>query len=80
MLGRLKEKKKKKKKKMEKSGFCNFAYVIVVVYFTTIESLIVYKNTRRPCYLSKRLIAAAFESSEPLLLLRLNGRVGAIPT
>ena len=28
----------------------------------------------------KGLIAAAFESSEPLLLLRLNGRVGAIPT
>ena len=25
-------------------------------------------------------IAAAFESSEPLHLLRLNGRVGAIPT
>ena len=28
----------------------------------------------------KGLIAAAFESSEPLLLLRLNRRVGAIPT
>ena len=28
----------------------------------------------------KGLIAAAFDSSEPLLLLRLNGRVGAIPT
>ena len=28
----------------------------------------------------KGLIAAAFESSEPLHLLRLNGRVGAIPT
>ena len=28
----------------------------------------------------KRLIAAAFESSEPLHLLGLNGRVGAIPT
>ena len=27
-----------------------------------------------------RLIAAAFESSEPLHLLGLNGRVGAIPT
>ena len=26
------------------------------------------------------LIAATFESSEPLYLLRLNGRVGAIPT
>ena len=28
----------------------------------------------------KGLIAAALESSEPLHLLRLNGRVGAIPT
>ena len=28
----------------------------------------------------KGLIAAGFESSEPLDLLRLNGRVGAIPT
>ena len=28
----------------------------------------------------KGLIAAAFDSSEPLLLLGLNGRVGAIPT
>ena len=28
----------------------------------------------------KGLIAAMFESSEPLHLLRLNGRVGAIPT
>ena len=28
----------------------------------------------------KGLIAAAFESSEPLYLLGLNGRVGAIPT
>ena len=28
----------------------------------------------------KGLIAVAFESSEPLHLIRLNGRVGAIPT
>ena len=28
----------------------------------------------------KELIAAAFESSEPLHLLRLNGRVSATPT
>ena len=28
----------------------------------------------------KGLIAAAFESFEPLHLVRLNGRVGAIPT
>ena len=46
VLGRL--------KKMEKSGFCNFTYVIVAVYFTTFESHIVYRNTRRPCYVSNR--------------------------
>ena len=29
----------------------NFTYVIVAVYFTTLESVIVYRrNTRRPCY------------------------------
>ena len=55
-------------------------YVIVTVYFTTFESLIVYRNTRRPCYVSKGLMAAMFESSEPLHLLRLHGRVGTIPT
>ena len=65
---------------MEKSGFCNFTYVTVAVYFTTFESLIVYRNTRRPCMCLKGLIAATFESSEPLQLLGLNGRVGAIPT
>ena len=32
------------------------------------------------CLKLKGLIAVAFESSEPLHLLRLNGRVGAIPT
>ena len=44
--------------------------VIVPVYFTTFESLIVYRNTLRPCYV---LIGAALESSEPLHLLRLMG-------
>ena len=38
------------------------------------------RNTRMPCYVSKELIAAAFESSDRLQLLRLNGCVGAIPT
>ena len=70
MLGRL-----KKKKKMEKSGFSIFTYVIVTVYFTEcIETLVGHFM----CL--KGLIAATFESSEPLHLLRLNGRVGAIPT
>ena len=39
---------KKKKKMMEKLGFSNFTYVIVAVYFNTFESVIVYRNTRRP--------------------------------
>ena len=28
--------------------------VIVAVYFTYFESFIVYKNTRRPCYVSEK--------------------------
>ena len=32
----------------------HFTYVIVAVYFTTFESLTVSRNTRRPCYISKR--------------------------
>ena len=51
-------------------GFSNFTYVIVTMYFTTFKSVIVSRNTRRPCYVS-----ATFESSDPLPLLRLNGRV-----
>ena len=58
----------------------NFTYTIVAVYFTTFESLIVYRNTRSPCYVSKRAHSCCVRQSEPLLLLRLNGRVGAIPT
>ena len=65
---------------LKKSGFSKITHIIVAMYFTTFEGLIVYRNTRRPCYVSKRLIAAALESSEPLHFLRLNGRVGAIPT
>ena len=68
----------KKKKMMENQGFSNFTYVIVTVNFTTFVSLIIYRNTRRSCYVG--LTADAFESSELLHLLRLNGRVGAIPT
>ena len=29
-------------------------YVIVAVYFSTFESVIVSRNTRRPCYVSER--------------------------
>ena len=50
------------------------------MYFTTFESLIVYRNTCRPCLYLKGLIATSFESSEMLHLLTLNGRVGAIST
>ena len=35
-------------------GFGNFTYVIVTVYFTAFESAIVSRNTRKPCYVSKR--------------------------
>ena len=37
-----------------KSGFSSFTYVIVAVYFTNFESVIVSGNTLRPCYISKR--------------------------
>ena len=37
----------------ETPGFCNFTYVIVAVYFPIFERLIMYRNTRRPCYVSK---------------------------
>ena len=32
----------------------NFTHVIVMVYFTAFESVIVSRNTRRPCIVSKR--------------------------
>ena len=35
-------------------GVGNFTYVIVTVYFNAFESFIVSRNTRRPCYVSKR--------------------------
>ena len=63
----------------KKKGFSNFTYVIVYnSVFTAFESFIVYRNTPRPCYLSKR--AAGFESSDLLHLLKINGHVGAILT
>ena len=33
----------------------------------------VYNNTRRPCYMSERLITVPFERSEPFHLLRMMG-------
>ena len=44
----------KKKKLLEKLGFINFTYVNVTVYFTAFESVIISRNTHRPCYVSKR--------------------------
>ena len=44
-------------------SFDNFTYVIVAVYFTAFESVIVSRNTRRPCYASKR---AYIYTVEPL--------------
>ena len=38
-------------KMWEKSGFSNITHIIVAMYFTTFEGLIVHRNT---CYVSKR--------------------------
>ena len=66
---------------MNNPGFYKFPRFTVAVYFTYFESIKVYRSTRRACSLSKKAFkTSAFGSSEPLLLLRLNGRVGAIPT
>ena len=62
VLGRL----KKKKKKWRNWSFSSFMYVVVVVYFTTFESVILYRNTHRPCYVSKAVIGAVFKSYELL--------------
>ena len=35
-------------------GVSDFTYFIVAVYFSTFESVIVSRNTRRPCYVFKR--------------------------
>ena len=55
--------------------FCNTTYVIVMVYFTAFESVLLRLET-----LVRRVKGATFESSEPLHLLRLNGCVDAIST
>ena len=67
----------KKKKMLEKSGFSKITHMIVAMYIfyhLCIETLVGH------VMFLKGLIADALESSEPLHLLRLNGRVGAIPT
>ena len=51
---------------------------IIVVYFTYFDSFIVYRNTHRPCYVSKKLINPEFLSSESFHLGY--GRISAIPT
>ena len=58
---------------MEKSRFYQFHICHCNSVFTSVFT------TRRPCYVSKRLIiTAVFGSSEPLHFLGLNGRVSAI--
>ena len=54
-------------------------YAIVAVYFTTLRVLLRTETLVGHVMCLKGLIAAAFESSEPLRLLRLNGCIGAIP-
>ena len=39
---------------LKKSGFSKITHIIVVMYFTTFEGLIINRNTHRPCYVSKR--------------------------
>ena len=38
----------------EEEEFSKITHIIVAMYFTTFEGLIVYRNTRRSCYVSKR--------------------------
>ena len=56
-------------------GVANFTNVIVAAYLTYFECFIVYRNTRRPPYVSKRLITAAFEQFH-----NIDRRVSIIPT
>ena len=70
----------KKKKVMKKSAVQKFSVYYCSGVFTYFESLTTYRNTHRAGCVSERLITAAFESSEPLFLLRLKGCVSAIPT
>ena len=48
-----KKKKKKKKMMMNNPGFYKFPRFNVAVYFTYLESIKVYRSTRRACRLSK---------------------------
>lgn len=50
-----------KKNKMEKSGFSNVMYIIVAVYYTTFESLLVYKSSRRLFYVLETATFRNFE-------------------
>ena len=62
---------------LKKSGFSKITHIIVAMHFTTFEGLIVLVGH---VMFLKGLIAAVLESSESLHFVRLNGRVGAIPT
>ena len=39
---------------LKKSGFSKITHIIVAMYFTTFEGLIVYRNTRRQRNVSKK--------------------------
>ena len=65
---------------MNNRRFYNFRRIIVAVYFTEFESIIVYKGTRKARCLSEKAYKAAFESSQPLLSYGANGHVCANPT
>ena len=65
---------------MNNPGFYKFPRFTVAVYFTYFESIKCIEALAEHVACLKRLKTSAFGSSELLLLLRLNGRVGAIPT
>ena len=58
----------------QEEGFWQFTYVIAVVYFTTFDSFIVYRNTHRPCYMYVSKMAYNCSIWE----LGLDGRVGTM--
>ena len=54
--------------------------VIVAVYYTYFERFIVYKNTRRPCYVSEKAYNYTVQEISVVTFVKANGRVGGIPT
>ena len=53
MVGRLTWR-RNKKKMMNNRHFFNFLIIPVVVYFTLLESIIVYRSIRRACFVSEK--------------------------